>query len=349
MNCLPGGSIFSHELAEACTDPEGSAILGTTGTCSRDGWCEIGDVCEGVNTIINGVTVQKYWSQRDRACIVQSAWESPGGVLISPPTVVSQTANSLDLFGLGMDNAVWHTSWNGTGWEGWKSLEGTFISPTSAVSWAENQLDLFALGMDNSAWHKGWDGNNWSGWESLGGILTGAISVVPQANPGFQGIQTDPQKSLDLFALGQDHAIWHKWGGQSFWEDWESLGGTFISSPSAVSWATNRLDVFVPGTDHAVWHKWWDGASWGGWESLGGSVFSVPTVVSGGLGRLHLFALGADGTVCYKGRGSTGWGGWESLGGFIFSASSPIYWGWPSRLDLFALGTESDVWHRWWG
>src|SRR6266487_3707025 len=301
MNCLPGGSIFSHELAEACTDPEGSAILGTTGTCSRDGWCEIGDVCEGVNTIINGVTVQKYWSQRDRACIVQSAWESPGGVLISPPTVVSQTANSLDLFGLGMDNAVWHTSWNGTGWEGWKSLEGTFISPTSAVSWAENQLDLFALGMDHSAWHKGWDGNNWSGWESLGGILTGAISVVPQANPGFQGIQTDPQKSLDLFVTGTDNAVWHKWWDGASWGGWESLGGSVFSVPTVVSGGLGRLHLFALGADGTVCHKWRGSTGWGGWESLGGFIFSASSPIYWGWpSRLDLFALGTESDVWHR-------------------------------------------------
>jgi hypothetical protein len=61
--------IFSHELVESVTDPEGSAILGDPGTCNQGGWCEIGDVC-GSTGVINGVTVQSYWSQRDKACIV---------------------------------------------------------------------------------------------------------------------------------------------------------------------------------------------------------------------------------------------------------------------------------------
>lgn len=61
-------SIFSHELAEACTDPEGSAILGTPGTCSQGGWCEISDVCY-TNYVLNGITVQQYWSQNAGGCI----------------------------------------------------------------------------------------------------------------------------------------------------------------------------------------------------------------------------------------------------------------------------------------
>src|SRR5439155_21611774 len=60
--------IFSHELVESATDPEGSAILGTAGTCSQSGWCEIGDVCS-TTAVLDGVTVQSYWSQGDGACI----------------------------------------------------------------------------------------------------------------------------------------------------------------------------------------------------------------------------------------------------------------------------------------
>jgi len=60
--------IFSHELVESVTDPEGSAILGDPGSCNQGGWCEIGDVCTGNNVTINGVLVQRYWSQADGTC-----------------------------------------------------------------------------------------------------------------------------------------------------------------------------------------------------------------------------------------------------------------------------------------
>src|SRR5207245_1910881 len=76
---------------------------------------------------------------------------------------------------------------------------------------------------------------------------------------------------LDLFGLGMEHALWHRWWNGSSWGGWESLGGILTSPPTAVTWGPNRLDVFGVGTDSAVWHRWWDGMSWGGWESLGGS------------------------------------------------------------------------------
>jgi hypothetical protein len=60
--------IFSHELVEACTDPEGNTIVGVSGTCSQSGWCEIGDICNAPVTV-DGVGAVTYWSDEDGACI----------------------------------------------------------------------------------------------------------------------------------------------------------------------------------------------------------------------------------------------------------------------------------------
>ena len=61
--------IFSHELVESCTDPEGSAITGVTGTCNQSGWCEIGDICS-TTAVRDGVTVQSFWSDQAASCVV---------------------------------------------------------------------------------------------------------------------------------------------------------------------------------------------------------------------------------------------------------------------------------------
>jgi hypothetical protein len=41
------------------------------------------------------------------------------------------------------------------------------------------------------------------------------------------------------------------------------------------------------------------------------------------------------------------WGNWEWLGGVITSPPQAVSWG-PNRLDIFANGTDSALWHRWW-
>ena len=63
---------FSHELAEACTDPDGGSGITVDGTgVSND---EIGDTCNNEFAIVemNGVhcNVQCYWSAADKACIM---------------------------------------------------------------------------------------------------------------------------------------------------------------------------------------------------------------------------------------------------------------------------------------
>jgi hypothetical protein len=75
-------TVFSHELVESTTDPEGDGITGAEGTCREGAWCEIGDVCSRTE-LLDGVRVQSYWSQNDAACIV-----SP----IAPTAATTRTA-----------------------------------------------------------------------------------------------------------------------------------------------------------------------------------------------------------------------------------------------------------------
>jgi hypothetical protein len=58
---------FSHELVEALTDPEGNGIQ--VNPTNPTNWNEICDVC-ATPGIVNGVTVQSYWSQQDQACVI---------------------------------------------------------------------------------------------------------------------------------------------------------------------------------------------------------------------------------------------------------------------------------------
>jgi len=263
-------------------------------------------------------------------------WESLGGLLESPPRVVAWAPNRLDIFVVGTDSALWHRWWDGSSWGGWESLGGILASPPEVVSWNTNRLDVFALGTDHALWHRWWDGSSWGGWESLGGILTSPVSAVSWA----------PNR-LDVFGLGTDNALWHRWWDGSSWGGWESLGGILTSPPKAVAWGPNRLDVFGLGTDYALWHRWWDGASWGGWESLGGILTSPPEVVSWDEGRLDIFAVGTDSALWHRWWDGASWGGWESLGGLLESTPKAVSWS-ANRLDIFVVGTDSALWHRWW-
>ena len=60
--------VFSHELVESCTDPEGTGWTSATACgVGHGGWCEIGDVCQGSDARVHGVLVQRYWSNADNS------------------------------------------------------------------------------------------------------------------------------------------------------------------------------------------------------------------------------------------------------------------------------------------
>jgi len=68
---------LSHELVEACTDPEddGWTIKGRSSPSA-----EICDICEKTTGRVNGVLVQGYWSVQHNACIIplappQNRWQ----------------------------------------------------------------------------------------------------------------------------------------------------------------------------------------------------------------------------------------------------------------------------------
>ncbi len=61
-------TVLSHELVETFTDPNGDGIqIDPTSVTS---WHEIADVCEGWTGVLDGVTLQSYWSAQDNACVI---------------------------------------------------------------------------------------------------------------------------------------------------------------------------------------------------------------------------------------------------------------------------------------
>ena len=184
-------------------------------------------------------------------------------------------------------------------------------------------------------------------YEYMGGICT----TRPEA------VAWGPNR-LDVFLLGTDHALWHKWWDGASWGPADRLGiyGRHLpAAPKAVAWGPNRLDVFVLGTDLAVYHKWWDGANWGpsvtDYEYQGGICTTPPEVVAWGPNRLDVFVLGTDHALYHKWWDGANWGpsltGWEYLGGTCASAPKAVAWG-PNRLDIFVLGMDLALYHKWW-
>lgn len=61
--------VFSHELIEACTNPNERGIRIKSSEESIPN--EIADICQdSVGRLQNGVSVQSYWSQKEKSCII---------------------------------------------------------------------------------------------------------------------------------------------------------------------------------------------------------------------------------------------------------------------------------------
>jgi len=179
-------------------------------------------------------------------------------------------------------------------------------------------------------------------WNSLGGGLTSAPALCTW------GGQVSPAAAYrrDVFARGEDFALWHKWYGWFpdrnvfTWSEWESLGGGLTSPPAAVSWGEGRIDVFVRGTDRALWHRWFTGGDWSDWESLGGVLNFGPAVSSWGPRRLDVFARGTDNTI-FQRTFDQGWRAWTSIAEPETTVALPgiaAVSSAPGKIDLFTWG-----------
>ena len=175
--------------------------------------------------------------------------------------------------------------------------------------------------------------------------VVNTLNIVFERPNGALGAVSWGSNRVDVFARGQDGALWHKWRAPG-WSRWESLGGALTSGPAAASRSSNRIDVFVRGTNAALWHKRWTGSGWSAWESLGGVLTSDPAAVSWGPHRIDIFIRGTDNALWHKWWNGT-WHNWESLGGILTSAPAVSSWA-QNRLDVFVRGTDNALWHKWW-
>jgi Phosphoinositide phospholipase C, Ca2+-dependent len=178
------------------------------------------------------------------------------------------------------------------------------------------------------------------------------------AKAGLPAVSRNADGRLELFVLGGNGGIWHKWqttpnGGWA--PEWISLGGVDIRGTPAVSQnADGRLELFVLGGNEGIWHKWQTTPN-GGWTpewiSLGGvDIQGTPAVSQNADGRLELFVLGGNGGIWHKWQ-TTPNGGWTpewiSLGGVDIRGTPAVSRNADGRLELFVLGGNGGIWHKW--
>ncbi len=256
--------------------------------------------------------------------------------------LILRSDGRLELFAKGIvsaqDSALWHIAQTAPsqGWTDWASLgspaaTGGLGLPVVAAS-ADGRLEVFAVGSDGALWHI-WQtslNGGWSAWLSHGTPPGTAFDGLrrPVIAPNTEG-------RLELFAVGDDKALWHIWqiapnGGWSSWTAHGTPPGTdfTIGSPAMAASADGRLELFLCGSDEQLWHIWQVSPSggWSSWTSHGHppstnppfptGVWNTPALALNSAGRLELFVAGTNTELwhIWQTALNQGWSGWLSHG-----------------------------------
>jgi hypothetical protein len=98
----------THEIVESLTDPEGTAILGTPGTCDGERWCEIADICSNAAKL-NGVMVAPYWSNIAGRCVIPAPFAFATSEHRLPGFAASPSRSALAIAAEGVSARLWTT------------------------------------------------------------------------------------------------------------------------------------------------------------------------------------------------------------------------------------------------
>jgi hypothetical protein len=195
--------------------------------------------------------------------------------------------------------------------------------------------------------------------QTFSNLETNQIANFTLAAPSFaigqpvgRKVMRNADGRMEVFIIGSDHALWHKWqvALNSGWSEWESLGGNLFSEPVVAMNADGRLEVFAVAANRALMHRWQvaPNSGWSEWHSLDGPIYGNPAVGRNEDGRLEVFALGGNGSLWHKFQWAPngGWSAWASLDGSL--ASDPVVGlNADGRLEVFATATDTALWHTW--
>jgi hypothetical protein len=298
-----------------------------------------------------------------------SGWDqrSPGGGGAWPAAVAPSGDGRLELFfvgGAGDLQHQWQTAWS-NGWSQWVSLGAPppiapglgFYAPGIAPN-ADGRLMLFVANgalwrLEQTVWSNGW--SNWlpNGTPTKGGVLIGPVAAARSGDGRIYAFVVDANGTM--WGVYQEQVA-------GVWSDLTSFGtvrGGLADRPALARSADGRLELFARGNDGALWHRWQEAvgvaAPWSDWVdegSAGDGFVDHPVVGSSADGRLELFITGADGNIwhIWQTVASNGWSPWVPAGlppvGFTNAAPGLGRSG-DGRLELFAVGRDGNLWHRW--
>lgn len=193
--------------------------------------------------------------------------------------------------------------------------------PSPAVSYAPGRLDLFSLRPDSRVAHKYFEGSWKPGGLSGSGELIGGLPNNGQF-VGSLAATTMDRNQFDVFGCGADGLMYYKsfpgdWGLganiNSNWKPFDPLGNQakFVGSPAAIAMYLGFTDIFGCANDGYMYRKFYRASEWGP---------NAPEAHWQKIGRLPDTSNFAD--------------------------STPAIALWGDGFDIFARGTDGQIYHK---
>jgi hypothetical protein len=145
-------------------------------------------------------------------------WEKLGGMLASGPGAVSLRSDHMQVFARGVDEALWHCTYNGSwGWGPWQRLEldgmdegVTIASAPTAVSSTSGQIRVYVRGSDNKPYWIEYSGSTWQeSWNQGDGELASGLGAVWVTDH----FELFAQKADGSLQQSSDGVTWNPWEG----------------------------------------------------------------------------------------------------------------------------------------
>jgi hypothetical protein len=310
----------SHEIAEAITDPYYSSWGNHTNER------EIGDLCNGQPTTLDGYTTQLLWSNENCGCVAPTKRAVIGGSVVAfqpydqQHAYVLDSGNDLSLVATTgqrtplassvrqfqmVDGFLW---WTDTSWKLWYGQPWTGLAPTLV---ATNVWRFKAAGM-TAFFMRAWDMNLYR--VPFGGSVTTVDGNV---------LDFAPIDATDVYVLGTDRNLWLEYPGTN--------KARLLIDGNVQTFAPSSGLVYVMGTDRKLWLE--TPGQGHGPNPVDANVGSFAPVDSS-----FVFVDGSDGRI------------WREHGDYThrdFVDADPQSFQPYGRTTLFVLGNDGYLWAEW--
>jgi len=208
-----------------------------------------------------------------------------GTLLVGSPNLISQGADSLDVFASGEDGQMKWLRWR-SAWLDPVTIASDYSVPLTskpaiATISGNNGLELIATSAAapsvTGMWQTSYNGSSWSAF------VPNTFNITPEAyNFGFQGTPALVSKTagrVDLFSVARSGKVWWFWNGNqpgnSQWHTKNTIGasvpdplvfGGATGDPIAISRGAGKMELFYRTDDGRLAH-WTTTDSGGHWST----------------------------------------------------------------------------------